>query len=271
MLLVVVIGSLVVLARRPTVWLTVSCTALGCLALQMLVFRLFQWVYKPIERVSRLGTLRLVSVLLNVLFAMIRHALELESRSRVKCEAEAEASDPARDETNLTAVRFVEFLANRTRKLIPQTRQQLFPLLIAFWFLLALLVIAFFGGVYFSSGALEFGVPSFAISPNDLWISILGSFGVFTGTSIGDSFRATTLGLVLYAVEVVDALFLVGLFLALVIRLVPYDAGERFTDLEAALDEFDEEVAVMLEISQEEIEGRLLQEEEEKEAGAAEQ
>lgn len=232
--------------RHSNVTIAAVCVGLG--ALQILLFRAFLWVYKPAQRMRSFVILTASFTLLIALFRL----LEAAAARRTKRVSEA---DPAgnrleadedegktHEELVVVVLHFVLRLARGTRRLIPQTRAQLFPILILSWFALAGCVILSFGVSFHSLAVTGFQVLDFSGSHECLWCNITGSFSIFTTAPLSSAIPVSPWALLMCGVEAVDALLLLGLFVSLLMRLVPYDAARGLEKIEQSLKELNDKV-----------------------------
>ena len=121
-------------------------------------------------------------------------------------------------------------------------------MMIVSWLILAASVVVVFGITIHSLAASGYPVVGVDGGRGALWQSISASFTIFTTAPIADVAPVSAIGFGLSVVEVLDALFLVGLFVALVIRLVPGDPAQGFERLEKAISDMNEEVEKRLSV-----------------------
>jgi len=237
---------------------------IGAIALHALLFRLFLWVYRPIERVDKMVGIGFATRAVEAILELARHAIEVDRASR---EGHGSNEEHQPTKARLAALRFVLWLLGGARHLLPQKREQLFPILLVAWIGLAFMTILFFAVAIRSLGpeVIRFAVP--VVGQSSLWRSVVGSFALFSGAPIASVVQMSAVGFALCVTETLDALYLVGLFLVFLIRLVPYDASKRFEKLEGMLGEADEEIEVVLEVTKEQITDQRLASEEEEASG----
>ena len=227
-----------------------SAALIGVSVVQVLLFRAFLWVYRPLERVRSFVVLSAAVALMAAIFRVLELGLRRSSvtaSEQSTCAPDLDTRTKER-EAQLAAVRVIQFLARGVRRVIPQTRKQLFPMMIVSWLILAASVVVVFGITIHSLAASGYPVVGVDGGRGALWQSISASFTIFTTAPIADVAPVSAIGFGLSVVEVLDALFLVGLFVALVIRLVPGDPAQGFERLEKAISDMNEEVEKRLSV-----------------------
>jgi len=148
-------------------------------------------------------------------------------------------------------------LVRGMRRLIPQTRGQLFPVLMASWLALTTLAILLFAICFYSLAGIGLPVLDFSGASGCLWCNLAASLAVFTTAPISNVSPTSAWGLFICGVEVADALLLLGLFLALLMRLVPHDSARGLEKIETAVKEMNEEIEATLELASKEFDRRV--------------
>jgi len=236
------------------------CT--GIVVLQILLFRAFLWVYKPEVRIK---SFVLLAAAIGLVVALLR-AFEF-TLGKVKQQApdgnphsKDTGTDIGQDDrkTQLMGIHVARRLMHGVFKLIPRTRGQLFPLLMASWLGLTTLVIFVYGICFYSLAGIGIPVLVFSGGSGCFWCGIAASLAIFTTTPISNVALTNAWGLFICGVEVADALLLLGLFLALLIRLVPHDSARGLEKIEAAVKKLNEATEARLELASKEFDKRVM-------------
>ena len=229
-----------------------AAVCIDIVALQIMLFRAFLWVYRPEVRIKSFVIFAAYIGLVNGLFGVF----EVLALSRVQhrasdgpsiAEDAGTAIDEGDTEIQLTSIRLMRCLMRGMRRLIPETRGQLFPVLMASWLALATLAIVVYGICFYSLAGIGLPVVDFSGSSGCLWCNLAASLAVFTTAPLSNVSLTSAWGLFICGVEVADALLLLGLFLALLMRLVPHDSARELEKIEMAVNDVNKEVEMRFE------------------------
>jgi hypothetical protein len=237
----------------------IAAVCIGIVVLQILLFRAFLWVYRPEERIKSFVVFGKVIAFMVALFRIFERAL-LSNVKRSAPDGDSLSEDAGTgidqddSKTNLKVIRGVLRLGRGMRRLIPQTRAQLFPVLMASWLALAILAILLFAICFYSLARIGLPVLEFSGGSGCLWCNLAASLAVFTTAPISNVSLISAWGLFICGIEVADALLLLGFFLALLMRLVPHDSVRELEKIETALKEMNEDIEVIVELGLEEVE-----------------
>ena len=230
-----------------------AAVCIGIVVLQILLFRAFLWVYRPEVRIKCFVFLAAAIGLVVALLRLLEFALsKVKHRTPDGHSLPEDAGtgiDQGDSETQLKAILVVLRLACGMRRLIPQTRGQLFPVLMASWLALTTLAILLFAICFYSLAGIGLPVLDFSGGSGCLWCNLAASLAVFTTAPISNVSPTSAWGLFICGVEVADALLLLGLFLALLMRLVPHDPARGLEKIETAVKEMNEEIEARLELA----------------------
>ncbi len=230
-----------------------AAVCIGIVVLQILLFRAFLWVYRPEVRIKSFVFLAAAIGVIVAVFRLVEFGL-----SKVKHRASDGHSlpedpgtgmDETDTETQLKEIRIVLRLGRGIWRLIPQTRGQLFPVLMASWLALTTVAILLFAICFYSLARIGLPVLEFSGGSGCLWCNLAASLAVFTTAPISNVSLTSAWGLFICGVEVADALLLLGLFLALLMRLVPHDSARGLEKIETAVKEMNEKVETRLELA----------------------
>jgi len=253
-----ILVSVLVLAGAAQVWLryspvVIAAICIAIIVLQILLFRAFLWVYRPEERIKSFvilaAAIRLVVVVLRFFEFALSKVKHRASDGHSLQEDAGTGMDETDTETQLEEIRIVLRLVGGMQRLIPQTRGQLFPILMASWLALAALAIVVYGICFYSLAGIGLPVVDFSGGSGCLWCNLAASLAVFTTAPISNVSLTSAWGLFICGVEVADALLLLGLFLALLMRLVPHDSARELEKIETAVKEMNEKFETRLELA----------------------
>lgn len=217
----------------PPLVKTSICIGIG--ALEILPFRAFLWIYRPERRIKSFIVLGVVFDLLMAVFRLADHAIRksTDSEANGKNIEGKTVSDPKqKSERQLRIIRILLSTGRSAKRLVPQTGKQLYPILMASWLVLTVLVVLVFAMCFYSFSEIEQPVLEI-IGNSGSFLHFLGaSLAVFTTAPVSTVYPLDTWGLSFCDIEITDALLLLGLFLAMLIRLVPHDSAKGLEKLE---------------------------------------
>ena len=247
----VLAGVVQALVRYLPVLIAAVC--FGIVVLQILLFRAFLWVYRPEKRIKSFvilaGGIGIIVVVLRVLEFALSKVKQRASDGHSRPEDAGTGMDETDTETQRDEIRIVLRLVGGIQRLIPQTRGQLFPVLMASWLALAALAIVVYGICFYSLAGIGLPVVDFSGGSGCLWCNLAASLAVFTTAPISNVSLTSAWGLFICGIEVADALLLLGLFLALLMRLVPHDSARELEKIETAVKEMNEKVETRLDLA----------------------
>ena len=234
--------------------IVLAAVCIGMIALHALLARAFLWAYRPDTRLRKLLPSSLSLYIVVQLLKLVEFAQRHSGGRTPDMQTTAGGTtNPARDERKPTrgSARVVLRLFSWGLRMFPQTRSNLFSTILLSWAALTLAVVIYFAIVFHSLARVGHPVVEGTGLLSGFWHNLASSMALFTSAPVARVSPTGVYGLLLSGIEAVDALLLLGLFLALIVRLVPRESEEKLHEIELVLadmhDRVEKEMSVALE------------------------
>ena len=250
MMLLVLVGVLLAQSLVTGPAIAIFASILAVLIFEVLLLRGMRWAFNPAQRLWSVLPVNVALKAVAYLFDAASVALEIQEEHSHEDDtmvgSGSEDGERSRVEVRVAVCRWLSQVGKRMARAIPTSRTRLVQTLIAGWLVLSLIAVFVFAVLFYSFDRAGIPMIRAITSSNGLGKYVAASTAVFTRAPIASVDPLNTWGLLLCALELANSLALLGLFIALVIRVVPHDS-QNLNQLDTASIEFDEKLDNVIE------------------------